>query len=310
MEEVLLGDVIPVVVQVTQGGAVYTGASVVVQVTRNDGLILDFADMHFRSSPATPTVALPETPALSGRYRYLLNTASIVGLAAGDELTFLPSETSPVARTYPSDATRVSGALAEVQTNLAGDITAATAPLATSATLATAMGVGFTAGVDDLHSAHALLAGTATGTALTALQAHGDTAWGTAVGFATAANVTASTTAINAHTDADVAPLATSAGLTAAQAAIIAAMPTPPTAVSIAAAVAAQAITGQPVGSLGYETLLTRKLLQNRSEVVGQTLTVYDDDGVTVLLTATLHDYGGGPIAPAAGEPARSTALA
>lgn len=55
-----------------------TGASLTVSIRRSsDGLKLDFADMAFKVTPGTPTHALTETPAASGRYIYVFNTGAI-----------------------------------------------------------------------------------------------------------------------------------------------------------------------------------------------------------------------------------------
>ena len=118
-----------------------------------------------------------------------------------------------------------SAALTAAITTIDANTNSATSPLATSAALTTAQtdltaikGSSFVGGTDDLHSAHALLAATATGaallTAVTTIDAHTDTA---VAPLATSVNVTTSTTAVNAHTDVATSPLATGAALTTAQ---------------------------------------------------------------------------------------------
>lgn len=73
---------------------------------------------------------------------------------------------------------------------------------------------------------------------------------------------------------------------------------------ALPAAVVGQAVSGAAAGSLGANVLTARQMLVNRKAIVGQNLVVYADDNVTILATYGLTDANGGPISPAAGEPA------
>ena len=54
--------------------------------------------------------------------------------------------------------------------------------------------------------------------------------------------------------------------------------------------------SGYPAGSIDQQVMLARKIQQNKlvTDPVAGTITVYDDDGVTVLLTASLYQDAAG----------------
>ncbi len=202
------------------------------------------------------------------------------GLAAG-------AVTSSVIATDAIDASQVSAAavakitsglatgtnVTDAQTAINAHTDSATASLASSSALATAQagitaiqGVGFTAGTDDLHAAHALLAGTATASSLATAQAdltsikgsgfttgddlhsiraRGDSAWITATGFA----VPGSAMALTSGEHTLVQALILSDGIPFPGARIDAAITSRPDAAAIASAVAASLASAHGGGS-------------------------------------------------------------
>lgn len=222
--------------------------------------------------------ALPFTPSAADQLYVLALPAPA---EAGDAMTLTSGERVAVA-----------GAVTGAGVALTTDVTSATAPLATASGLASAVaplatsaaltiaqgdltaikGAGFTGGTDDLHSAHALLAGAATGSGLSS-----------------------AVTSVNAHTDTAVVPLATASALTSAITSII-------------TGVVNAAIASAPPGSLGAEVLTARKYNNKKALVqVGGVweLHIFDDDDVTVFRALPLKDYLGNDVVPSAFEPAK-----
>ena len=171
-------------------------------------------------------------------------------------------------------------------------------------------GVGFTPGQDDLH----------------AIRARGDSAWITATGFAVAGD--AMTLTAGALTSVQAKILDDATPFHGASIATIAAFGAPPSAATISTQVAADLATAHGAGSwltadistlatsaalasVATDTTKARRALYNRRTLsAGGLFTLYADDAVTSLYTATVTDVTGGAITVSAGEPARTTALA
>lgn len=306
MTHLLAGHTDPIEIRPLLDGAPYTGATFSVRVSIVGGALVG-------------TYACPETGASTGIYR----AASDFDTTGhnGRSLLFQAVESSPVAREWPG------AEVVEVSRGVSASLTAASAPIATAAgvsavgtavagvqshgdtawataasfatsgALATAQadltaikGAGFTAGADDLHAARAAVA--------------------------TAAGVTSAASAINAHTDAAVTGLATGANVTTSQGVITAAISAAQSAILAAvpsAAVVAAAVAGLDISALtnaktlGGAITRLRKWLTwtsattNVKKFVGNVFRVYDDDGTTVLDNAPLTAVGG-TVAPATGE--------
>lgn len=196
----------------------------------------------------------------AGQERSILSYVGATTTVTVDEAwTTAPDSTSVYVITFGRArvASVTSGATATIQSGMATSAALTTA----QAALTSIMGSGFTGGVDDLHSLHALTAGLATASALSSLQSHGDSTWATAV---PSAFLGASLSGYNTRT------------------------------------------------TWGGAVAFLRKLSSNRLEEAPGTpgtLTLYDDDGTTVLGTYQLRDAGGNAVASATGEPARRTAV-
>jgi hypothetical protein len=207
-------------------------------------------------------------------------------------------------------------------------------------------GAGFTAGVDDLHSLHVLVAAIPTSAAPSASAvasavwatvvpgAFGGTTAGGILGTNLNATVSSRSTLTQGQILSDSTPFAGAA---------VALLDAAVSSRATAAAVVAQAISGAPAGSVGAAlltassytvpsaaavasavwataeggsagtlgaaiTLLRKRTTNKRILAANGTLSLYDDDSTTVLRTVQITDVTGLPISLSAGEPARATA--
>lgn len=265
-----------------------TGATVRCDVSRMAAgvfQLLDFADATFKvpASVGTRYRALAEVSAGNAPGLYAaatsLDVATIVGgVAAGDAMTVTYYMTAPLTATLDADELRV----------VAPGATAA-AVAAVQASVTAAQGVGFTAGMDDLHS----------------IRARGDAAWITGSGWAVPGDAMTLTagerTAIQAKIIDDATPFH------GASIAVIRAFGAPPSAAANAAAVWATA-EGGTEGDMQYAltTLYYRQIYRRKLGLDGYEL-IYGPGG-TVVKKVRVLDVNGDPVVPSPGDPAEVTA--
>ena len=274
--------------QLTTAGVGLTGATVRCDVRRSaDGLVLDFADSTFKAIGVVGTryrsLTAVDAVEWPGLYQgTALDLSAIVGgVAVGAVLTVTYYTTAPSALTLDQDELRVVAAGAT-----AADVTAGTA--AVLAGIITDHGAG----------SYATATGFAVpGSAMT-LAADAITSATIAAGA-----IGASEAPLLANLDAAVSTRASAANLTTAQTDITTIL----TRVDVASSTLA---TAANLALVATDTTKTRRALYNRRSLSSLGLfSLYADDAVTVLYTATVTDVTGSAITVAAGDAARTTAL-
>ena len=274
--------------QLTTAGVGLTGATVRCDVRRSaDGLVLDFADSTFKAVGVVGTryrsLTAVDAVEWPGLYQgTALDLSAVVGgVAVGAVLTVTYYTTAPTALTLDQDELRVVAAGAT-----SADVTAGTAAVL--------------AGIITDHGAGAYTTATGfavPGSAMT-LAADAITA-----GTIAAGAIGASEAPLLANLDAAVTSRASAANLTTAQTDITTLL----TRVDVASSTLA---TAANLALVAVDTTKSRRALWNRRTLSSLGLfTLYADDAVTSLATATVTDKDGAAITLNTGDAARTTAL-